>query len=126
MDVFETEKAWVVRVAVAGVANRDLRVTVERDALCVRGVRSPSSRAPGGEDVLRHHQLEIEPGPFEARVPIGGPIERGQVAARLEDGVLTVRLPKVAPRQIEVEGAPQSTGSTPEPEAQPGDGTEEA
>ncbi|MBW2312885.1 MAG: Hsp20/alpha crystallin family protein [Deltaproteobacteria bacterium] len=106
MDVFETEKSWVVRIAVAGVANRDLRVAVERDVLCVRGVRSPHGRALGGEEVLRHHQLEIEPGPFEARVPIAGAIERDQVEARLEDGVLTVRLPKLpkrAPRRIEVQ-----------------------
>jgi len=104
VDVLETEKAWVVRVEVAGVGNRDLRVAVERGALCVRGVRSPSAGAPGGEEVLRHHQLEIEAGPFEARVAIGGAIEREQVSARLEDGVLTVRLPKQAPRRIEVQG----------------------
>jgi HSP20 family protein len=116
VDVFETAKAWVVRVAVAGVPSRELRVAVERDVLCVRGVRSPSSAAPGGEEVLRHHQLEIEPGPFEARVPIGGAIEREQVSARLEDGILTVRLPKRAPRRIEVqaggEDAPESGGGS--------------
>jgi HSP20 family protein len=104
VDVLETEKAWVVRVEVAGVPNRDLRVAVERDALVVRGVRSPSPRAAGGEDVLRHHQLEIQPGPFEARVRLAGAIERAQVSARLEDGVLTVRLPKQAPRRIEIAG----------------------
>jgi len=102
VDVLETEKAWVVRVAVAGVANRDLKVAVEREVLCVRGVRSSHTGALGGEEVLRHHQLEIEPGPFEARVPIGGAIERDQVSARLEDGVLTVRLPKRGPRRIDV------------------------
>jgi len=103
VDVLETEKAWVVRVAVAGVSSRDLRVAVERDALCVRGVRSPHPHATAGEEVLRHHQLEIEPGPFEARVAIGGAIEREQVSARLEDGVLTVHLPKRAPRRIEIQ-----------------------
>lgn len=97
-----------MRVAVAGVANRDLKVAVERDSLVVRGVRSPHS---GGEEVLRHHQLEIEPGPFEARVAIRGSVEREQVSARLEDGVLTVRLPKSAPRRIEVQdGGPAEPG----------------
>jgi HSP20 family protein len=108
VDVLETEKAWVVRVAVAGVWSGDLRVAVERDVLCVRGVRSPHAGATGGEEVLRHHQLEIEPGPFEARVTVGGAIEREQVSARLEDGVLTVRLPKSAPRRIEIQETPEA------------------
>ena len=99
MDVFETEKAVVVRVAVAGVARSDLRVALEGKLLCVRGMRS---QRPGEEDVLRHHQLEIEPGRFEARVPIPVSVERDQVEARLEDGVLTVRLPKRGARRIEV------------------------
>jgi len=109
--VLETEKAWVVRVALAGVSSREVRVAVEGDVLCVRGARSPSSGAPGAEEVLRHHQLEIEPGPFEARVPIAGAIERGQVSARLEDGVLVVRLPKRAPRRIEVQPEPGAASS---------------
>jgi HSP20 family protein len=99
VDVLETEKAVVVRVAVAGVAIRDLRVGLEGQLLCVRGTRS---QPRGEEEVLRHHQLEIEPGPFEARVRLPVSVERDQVSARLEDGVLTVRLPKRAPRRIEV------------------------
>ena len=100
MDVLETEKAWIVRVALASVRNRDLRVAVEGDHLCVRGVRE---NAHPGEEILRHHQLEIELGPFEARVRLPGAIDRGAVEARLEDGLLTVRLPKQAPRRIQVE-----------------------
>lgn len=94
-----------MRVAVAGVSSRDLRVAVERDVLCIRGVRSRHMGATGGEEVLRHHQLEIEPGPFEARVTVGSAIERDQVSARLEDGLLTVHIPKRAPRRIEIQGA---------------------
>jgi len=108
VDVLETEKAWVVRVALAGVANRDLRVAVERDVLCVRNVRSPHTDATGGEKILRHHQLEIEPGPFEARVTLGGAVEREQVSARLEDGLLIVHLPKCAPRRIEIRETPEA------------------
>jgi HSP20 family protein len=99
VDVLETEKAVLVRVAVAGVASRDVRVALEGQLLCIRGTRS---QPRGDEEVLRHHQLEIEPGPFEARVRIPIAVERDQVSARLEDGVLTVRLPKRAARRIEV------------------------
>lgn len=102
MDVFETEKALVVRVEVAGVRNADLRVAVEGELLCIRGVR----HQPGGDDVQRHHRLEIEQGPFEARVRIPLAIERDAVSAHLEEGILTVRLPKRAPRRIAVQSPP--------------------
>ena len=39
MDVFETEQAVVVRVELAGVRGRDLKVTVDGDALRIGGVR---------------------------------------------------------------------------------------
>lgn len=100
VDVYETEKAVVVRVEIAGVRSDELRVAVEGELLCIRGSRRPH---PESEDVLRHHQLEIELGPFEARVRIPVPFERGAVEARLEDGVLCVRLPKRGPRRIEVQ-----------------------
>jgi HSP20 family protein len=97
----------IVRVAVAGVPSRDLRVALEGQVLCVRGTRS---QPRGEEEVLRYHQLEIEPGPFEARVRLPTSVERGQVSARLDEGVLTVRLPKRAPRRIEVGRGPSEAG----------------
>ncbi len=101
IDVYETEKAIVVRVELAGVHSRDLRVTVDGDVLRIQGVRKPRPEA----DVQRLHQMEIPCGPFERRVRISVPFERDQVGANLEDGFLRVTLPKRVPlrRSIEVE-----------------------
>ena len=98
LDVFETEKAIVVRIELAGVRRGDLRVSVERDMLYVRGVRRP----PEDAEVQRLHRMEIAFGPFERSVRIAIPFERDQVSANLEDGYLSVRLPKRQPRSIEV------------------------
>jgi HSP20 family protein len=99
LDVYETEKAVVVRVDLAGVRREDLRVSVEGDVLHLRGVRRP----PEDAETQRLHQMEIAFGPFERSVRIGIPFERDQVSAHLEDGYLSVRLPKRGPRTIEVE-----------------------
>ena len=99
LDVYETEKAVVVRVELAGVRREDLRVSVEGDVLHLRGVRRP----PEDAEALRLHQMEIAFGPFERSVRIAIPFERGEVSAHLEDGYLSVRLPKRLPRTIEVE-----------------------
>ncbi len=99
VDIYETEKAVVVRVELAGVRREDLRVSVEGDTLHLRGVRRPTEDA----EAQRLHQMEIAFGPFERSVRIGIPFERDQVSAHLEDGYLSVRLPKRLPRTLEVE-----------------------
>jgi HSP20 family protein len=101
IDVYETEKAIVVRVDLAGVRASDLRVTAEGDALRIEGVRRPRAEA----DVQRLHQLEIPCGPFERSVRITIPFERDQVVASLEEGFLRVTLPKRGPvrRTVQVD-----------------------
>ena len=98
LDVFETEKAVIVRLELAGVRREDLRVSVDRDRLRIRGVRRP----PEDEEVLRLHQMEIAFGPFERTVRVSMPFETDQVSARLEDGYLSVILPKRQLRKIPV------------------------
>ncbi len=101
IDIFETEKAVVVRAEIAGVRREDVRVTVDDDLLRISGSR----RAPSRTDVRRLHQMEIACGPFERAIRITIPFDRDQVAAHLEDGVLTVTLPRRVPasRQLDVE-----------------------
>lgn len=101
IDVFETEKAIVVRVELAGVRRGDVQVSVDGDVLRIRGVR----RSPSESDVELLHRMEIAFGPFERSLSIPIPFEREQVAAHLADGFLRVTLPKRLPakRQIEIE-----------------------
>lgn len=101
MDVFETEKALVVRFELAGVRSADLRVTVDADVVRVSGVRTP----PPSEGVQRLHQMEIGFGPFERSLRVPVDIDRDAVTANLEEGILTVTLPKRVRvhRRIEIE-----------------------
>ena len=100
VDVFETEKAVVVRVELAGVRSSQVKVSIDGDWLRIRGERTPSADA----DIERLQQMEIAFGPFERSVRIGIPFERNQVVANLDEGFLSVVLPKSAPtrRRIEV------------------------
>lgn len=100
-DVYETEKAIVVRLELAGVSSADVQVSVDGDLLRIRGRRQPCVDA----DAQRLHQMEIAFGPFERALRIAIPFVRDQVSAQLEDGFLRVTLPKRAtgPRRIDVE-----------------------
>lgn len=99
LDVFETEKAIVVRVELAGVEREDVRVSVDGDRLHIRGVRRP----PEDQAVQRLHQMEINFGPFERTLRIGIPFERDGVSAHLADGYLSVTLPKRSKSRVRVE-----------------------
>lgn len=100
-DVYETEKAIVVRLELAGVAPADIQVSVDGDVLRIRGRRQPRVDA----DAQRVHQMEIAFGPFERALRIGIPFDRDNVSARIEDGFLRVTLPRkpAGPRRIDVE-----------------------
>lgn len=101
VDVFETEKAVLVRVELAGVRGDDLRVSVDGETLRISGVRMAQEPVK----VKRLHQMEIATGPFERRLRIPMAFQRADVTAQLADGFLTVTLPKRAPleRSIEIE-----------------------
>lgn len=99
VDVFETESEIVVRVELAGVHSRDLRVGIDGSELCISG-----ERAPGGSSGVRQlHQMEIATGPFERRLRIPLAFERERVKAHLADGILTIQLPKRGRRSVTVE-----------------------
>jgi len=101
-DVFETATEVIVRFEVAGVRGQDLRVNVEGSVLRLRGVR----RAPPSESIDRLQQMEISFGPFEREISIEIPFDTDAVRARLEDGLLEVRLPKRANEKRKVEVRP--------------------
>ena len=91
----------IVRAEISGVRGEDLRVNVDGEILRISGVR----RVPSGIDVRRLHQMEIAFGPFERELRISIPFDREGVSARLEDGFLSVVLPKhrAVRRRVEVE-----------------------
>jgi HSP20 family protein len=99
VDVFETETALVVRVELAGVHSRDLRVGVDGNELRISGRRGVQE----AHEVQHLHQMEIASGPFERRLRIPVAFDRERVTAHLADGILTIQLPKRARRNVTVE-----------------------
>jgi len=93
LDVYETERAIVVRVELAGVSSEDVRVVVDGEYLSISGRRS-FSRA--GE-TQRHLLIEIGQGAFERVLRTRAAYDADQVSARLENGILTIELPRRDP-----------------------------
>jgi HSP20 family protein len=96
-DVFETEKAYVVRVEVAGMRQQDFSIQLENNLLTISGSRpdTPERRA--------YHQMEVRFGEFGTVVGLPGPVDLDRSSAEYEDGFLTVTLPKALPARIKIQ-----------------------
>ncbi|MDI1315412.1 Hsp20/alpha crystallin family protein [Prosthecobacter sp.] len=92
--------AYEVRVELPGVPKSSVKLDIEENILTVRGERS--STVPEGMKALHR---ELSPLSYLLRLRLNTPVNEDQMTAKLEDGVLTLRLPlkEVAkPRQIPV------------------------
>jgi HSP20 family protein len=95
-DVYETDEAYVVMVEVAGMRESQFSVTLDRQVLSIRGVRSDSPRAHA------YHHMEINYGEFATDVRLATAIDASQIQATYSDGFLRVVLPKKPPTQIPI------------------------
>ena len=100
VDVVDEGDAYQLIVEMPGVSKDLLSVHLGAEALLLRGAR----KAIDGERLLKNgRRADL---PFEARFTLGGDVDRGKIRARLEDGLVYVKLPRREedkPRKIEVE-----------------------
>jgi HSP20 family protein len=97
VDIAETQNAYEVTLDVPGVAASDMDVSVDNGVLTVSGQRESETKE-GGED-RSFHRVERYRGRFVRRIALPAGIDEDAVEARHENGVLTVRLPKVPEAQ---------------------------
>lgn len=98
-DLEETDDAYLVEVELPGVKKSDVNVEVSGRRVLVSGERKDRERT----GVLRRRTRAV--GRFHHEVVLPGDVDAGAVSASLDEGVLTVRVPKPAgerPRRIEV------------------------
>jgi HSP20 family molecular chaperone IbpA len=99
-DIYETDGALTVAMEMAGVEKKDLSVALENDVLRVEG-RIDFSRYEGMEPVYTEYNV----GPYARSFALSSKIDQEKISAQLEDGVLTLTLPKakqVEPRRIAI------------------------
>ena len=87
-----------VKIELAGMEEKDIEVTLYEDALVISGERHDDQESQEG---LNYHEAQIRYGPFRVEVFILTPIMRDAVAARYNNGMLLVDLPKLPASQPE-------------------------
>jgi HSP20 family protein len=89
-DVYSTDKKIVITVELPGVPENAVAVEADARVLSVRGQRSPAR----GGDGIDFHRLERAYGEFHCQVALPDGADATRRKVTLEDGVLTVVIPR--------------------------------
>lgn len=100
-ELDEEKDAWTFRVLVPGFTADQVKIEATAETLALSGSRSLAGPAEG--KLLRRERPTLE---FSRTFQFPAAVDADQVSARLEHGVLSVRVPKraeVQPRSIKVQ-----------------------
>ncbi len=108
IDLLEHEDAYEVRASVPGVKPEDVEVTVQGERVIVRAEVRAGQEERGDNWLMREHRY----GTLQRAITLPSPVSSENAEARIEHGVLSLRLPKLqgaqAARRIAVSTGQQS------------------
>ena len=102
-DVSETPEAVTLRLEVPGLNRDQIRIAVENNMLTVRGEKTQETSSENE----KFRRTERSFGSFERSFSLPAYVDTGNVQASLQDGVLSVTLPRreeTKAREIQIEG----------------------
>jgi len=100
VDIETTDDGYVIRAEMPGVEKGGLEITIDNGEMAILGRRKPTEFT--AELIYR----EIQPHDFRRVYELDPSIDVTRVGAKIDDGILTVTLPKaetVKPRKISVQ-----------------------
>ena len=100
VNIFETTDGYVLQAEMPGVGKDGVEITLEEDEITITGRRAPETVS--GEPLFRERHSADYRRVFE----LDPAIDTDKIAAKVEQGILTVTLPKserVKPRKISVD-----------------------
>lgn len=91
LDVRETDTAYIVEAALPGIKPEQMQVTALDDTLTIRATATHEKQGEQAGTYVRQERYE---GQVVRSVTLPGPINREQITAIYEHGVLTLQVPK--------------------------------
>jgi len=102
VDAYSTDNEIVVTASLPGANPDEVEITVEGDALTIRGEIPAAVENVNGLIAERYH------GPFSRTLQLNVAVDVNHIEAKFDNGVLTVTLPKaeeIRPKQIKVQAS---------------------
>ncbi len=91
IDVYQTPKNLIIKSTIAGVRPNDIDISINNDMLTIRGKRELQEKVISEDYLYR----ECYWGAFSRSIILPVEVKSEKIDAFLEDGVLTITLPKV-------------------------------
>lgn len=95
VDVAETPEEFVLKAELPEVRKEDMKISVEGGVLRLSGERKQEKE----DKTKRYHRIERFHGTFMRSFGLPDVVDETKVSAEFKDGLLTVRLPKSAPKK---------------------------
>ncbi|MFA6551276.1 MAG: Hsp20/alpha crystallin family protein [Patescibacteria group bacterium] len=90
IDVYQTKNAIIVKSTIAGVKPEDIDIAINNDLLTIRGTRKMEEQINNDD----YFYQECYWGSFSRSIILPMEVKSDQIEATIENGVLTVTLPK--------------------------------
>ena len=94
-NVCETAEEYRIEAELPGVKQEDAEVNVEDRVLTLRGERREEKEQKG----KKYHRVESSYGSFMRSFTLPDDADEDKVAAEFKDGLLSVRIPRTAPKE---------------------------
>jgi HSP20 family protein len=101
VDLTETEGQYEVKVDLPGLKPEEVKVELRNGDLWITGERKEEQEEKG----KTYHRVERRHGEFRRVLPLPAEVAEERIEAKVENGVLTVTVPKtepIKPKRIEV------------------------
>lgn len=101
VDVSEDDTNVYVRASLPGFAKEDVSIEVHDSVLSIKAEHNEETEEKGEKFYRRERRF----GSLSRSIALPSPVREGEASAELKDGVLTVRIPRVAeksPKKIAI------------------------
>ena len=96
VDIYQTDDDIVVQSTIAGVDQNDIDISVTNDMVTIKGKRTSQEKIKSSD----YYYQELFWGPFSRSIILPEDVDSDNAKASMKNGLLTIRLPKLAKTKI--------------------------
>lgn len=101
INVKETDKAYIVELAAPGMKKENFDVNINHEGNLVIKMQNKQEQKEEGKNT-RYLRREFSYSQYEQTLILPEDVDKEKIAAKVNDGVLTVDLPKVVKEEVKV------------------------
>jgi len=94
-NVIENENEFLVEMLATGLKKEDVKIDLDNDVLSISSIKKESKEEKGDN----YCRKEFHYGEFDRSFTVPKTIDKKNISAKMEDGILTVTLPKLTPTE---------------------------